>query len=98
MCNSKNDFVTGNLKKPKWADYLAATEDDLMERLNSGSFAHSAESWSAEKEIIALAMAEKSRRRARWFNGGMMAIAMLSAVAAWIAAYKKRGLTPMALP
>ena len=87
MCNSKNDIVSGELKKPKWADYLAATEDELVERLNSGGFAQSAEVWAAEKEIVALAMAEKSRRRARWFNGGMMAIALFSAVAAWIAAY-----------
>ena len=85
MCNSKNNFVSGELKKPKWAAYLAATEDELMERLNSGGFAQSAEAWAAEKEIVALAMAEKSRRRARWFNGGMMTIALLSAVAAWIA-------------
>ena len=83
----KADFVSGKLKKPSWKQYLQASEDDLMERLNRGAMSETKGSWTAEKEIISIAIAEKVRRRWRWYHGGLMLVSIFSAAAAWISAY-----------
>lgn len=82
-----DDFVSGDLKKPSWKQYLQVSEDDLMERLNRGAMSGTEASWQAEKDIIAMAMAEKSRRRWRWYHGGLMLVSVFSAAAAWASVY-----------
>lgn len=85
---SKSDFVSGKLRKPTWEQYVQATEMELMERLNTGSMSETEASWHAEKEIIAMALAEKSRRRSHWYHATLLIISVLSAIAAWVAAYR----------
>lgn len=86
MQDAMDNFVSGKIDKPSWAQYLQVSEDQLFERLNRGRFAATQEAWNAEKEIIAMVLAEKTRRRARCYNAAMMGLAMLSAFAAWAAA------------
>ena len=82
----RDDFVSGKLKKPRWSQYLQFSEEDLMERLNQGGMSSSQDTWNAEKEIIAMAIAEKSRHRRYWYDAGLMIISIVSALAACISA------------